>query len=418
MSNNIKVSIKGKNINNYIKWLLKQKINIYKLIPISYKELHIIIDKKDLNRLKTYSKTYTISILSEFGKLKLISYIKGNIYIIISIIISIIFLYILSNIIFSIDIISNNKEMIEILDKELKNYNIKKYKFKKKQSDINKIEEYILEKNHDILEWLEITKSGTKYIIKLVERKKEKVIEEYTYQSITASKSAIITDIRAYNGEKIKKINDYITKNEVGISGILTKPDNTNIYLKAKGYIYGEVWYKIEVEYPYTYHEERLTGNHKNVLSFNYLNKKISLFPYKKYKEFKIKENNLLKDIFNIFRVSLDEEHEEIIYDEIYTKEEAINKAKELAKDKILKGNNKIIGINNIIILNKEDLSSKIKINFFVSVEEDITKIVEIKKEEIVINWCKFKENTCIKIKYIVILRCSYFLVTRTSYDF
>jgi len=383
MNNNIKVSIKGRNINNYLKWLIKQSIELYNIKIIDYHELHIIIDKNNYKKLFKYSKIYKINIIKEYGKLKIKTFIKKNLLIILSIILSIINLYFLSSIIFSIDIVSNNQLMTQVLNKELDKYGIKKYKIKKDITELNNIKERILKDNNDILEWLEITESGTKYIVKFVERKKEKEINEYTYQSITASKNAIITDIRAYSGELNKKINDYINKDEVAINGILSKPDGSLIYTKSKGYIYGEVWYKVEVEYPYTYYEEKITGNHKDVLSFKLLNHKISLFPYKEYKEFKTKEKFLIKDIFSIFKISLDEEYENIIYDEIYTKEEAIEKAKNIAKNKLLKGNNKILSIKDIIILNKEDLNSKIKISFFISVEEDITKIVEVKKEEI-----------------------------------
>ena len=42
--------------------------------------------------------------------------------------------------------------------------------------------------------------------------------------------------------------------------------------------------------------------------------------------------------------------------------------------------NNKIIDIKKVEILNKQTINSKIKLNLFISVEEDITKIVEVKK--------------------------------------
>ena len=39
----IKIKIEGKNINNYIKRLIKRKINIIKQIQISYKEDNLIV---------------------------------------------------------------------------------------------------------------------------------------------------------------------------------------------------------------------------------------------------------------------------------------------------------------------------------------------------------------------------------------
>ena len=47
----------------------------------------------------------------------------------------------------------------------------------------------------------------------------------------------------------------------------------------------------------------------------------------------------------------------------------------------MLNSNNKIIEFNNLIVIDKENLNSKMKVNLFVSTTEDITKIVEIQVE-------------------------------------
>ena len=74
--------------------------------------------------------------------------------VLISIIISLTILYILSNIIFSVDIVYNNKEIVNLLNKELNNYNIKKYQLKKSYDNLEIIKKEILENNKDKLEWL------------------------------------------------------------------------------------------------------------------------------------------------------------------------------------------------------------------------------------------------------------------------
>ena len=145
MNNNyIKVKIEGRHVNNYIKWLIKEKINIIKMNIISYNELILIIDNKDYSSLKKYSKTYKITIIEKYGKLKLFDIIKKNIIILSSIIIAIFFLYFLSNIIFSIDIIHNNEEVKNKIEKELSKEGIQKYKFKKDYQYLNQVKEKIL----------------------------------------------------------------------------------------------------------------------------------------------------------------------------------------------------------------------------------------------------------------------------------
>lgn len=387
MNNNyIKILIQGKNINNYIRWLIKEKINIINLNVINNKNLEIIINYKDYKKIIKYSKTYKVKVLKKYGCLKILEMIKNNIFILFSILISIMFLYFLSNIIFSVDIIYNNKDTVNLIKSELKKYNIEKFKFKKDYNYINEVKEKILNNNKDRLEWIEIIEDGTKYIVKVVERKKEDVKEEFEFQSIASSKNAIITSIKAFSGEKVKEINEYVKTDELVVSGMLIKPDGTTVYTRADAKIYGEVWYKVTIEYPLVYREEKVTGKCKNVLVVNFLNKKFSLFSYNKYKEFKLEKINLIENNIIPLTISKDKQYEVIIKENIYTWEEAISNAIDYSKDKLLANNKKIIGINKIEIIDKEIISSKIKLNIFISVEEDITKIVEIKRDETIEN--------------------------------
>lgn len=377
----IKVKIKGKNINNYLKWLIKTNLNIININIVSHNEMILITEYKSYKLLKKYSKTYDVSIIKKYGKLRFIEFIKTNYIILFSIIISIALLYTLSNYIFKIDIVYNDKEVVNKLKKELSTYGIDRFKKKKSRSYLEKVKKNILKNNKDTLEWIEIEEDGTKYIIKLVERKKEAKEKEYIYQSIVASKNATITSIKAYSGEKVKNINQYVQKGETIISGIMQKPDGTNIYEKAKGLIYGEVWYKVNLEYPLYYQEEKVTGKNKSIITINFLRKKIRVFPYKKYKQFKYNSSNLFESKLLPISISKEELYEVLVKEEIYTEEKAISLATNLAKKKLKEKNNKIKEINDVKILEKTNLGSKIKLTLFISAEEDITKIIEVKEE-------------------------------------
>ena len=383
MNNNyIKVRVEGKNVNNYIKWMIKQKIDIINLNIIKHNHLEVIINYKDYKQLNKYSKTYKITIIKKYGNLKIIELFKKNLFIIIPILIAIIFLYFLSNVIFFVDVIYNDKDLVEKIKQELSKYGIEKYKLKKDYEYLNKVKEEILKNNNETLEWLEIIEDGTKYIVKLVERKKEEKNESFEYQSIATNKDAIITSIKAYSGEKIKEINDYVKKDEIIVSGVIEKPDGSLIYTRANAKIYGEVWYKINIEYPYLYKEERVTGKNKDVYVINFLNKKFPIFPYSKYKEFKVLSKNIIENNILPIAFTKEKQYEVIIKEEIYTYEEAISNAIEVSKKKLLENNNKIVEIKKIDILDKQAIGSKIKLNIFISVEEELTKIVEVKKDE------------------------------------
>ena len=381
-SSNIKIKVTGRNINNFIKKLIKNKINIIKVIPITYNEIDLIVNYNDLNKIKKYKTIYDIKITKYYGKLNFLLLFKKNIYIISFLILGISSIHILSNMIFDIEIIHSNNKIVKLLEKELYNNGIKKYSFVLNYNEIENIENKILENNKDSLEWLEIIRDGTKYTIRVEERIQNKNIDNNKNYDIVASKNAVIKYITAEKGEKIKEKNSYVKKDEIVISSKITMPNNEKIQSTAKGKVVGETWYTIDSEYPYYYNETLYTGNKKRVLVFNFINKRISMFDFNKYKSFNKNIKYIFQNNFIPFSLTYEYQYETKTINEVYTYEEAKNKAIEIAKERLLDKYKNIININKITIVKEEDLSSKISLSLFVSCDEDITEYKEVIIEE------------------------------------
>ena len=369
----IKIKIEGKNINNFITRIIKKKIEIIKLIPISYKEVHLIIKYSEYKKIKNIKTIlYKITILSYMGNLKLKKNIKKNIILIIFIILGISLLLLLSKIIFSIEVIHQDKEIRQLVLKELKKYNIKKYKLKKTYKQLEKIEDKILENNKTKLEWIEITELGTKYIIRVEERKTENQKAKKTYQNIISKKEAVITNIKAKSGEKIKGINDYVKKGDIIIAGYITLPNNTKIPTIAEGEVLGEVWYKVKIDYPFIYQESTLTGNSKTILSIHFLKKRISIFNFKTYHTFTSKNKTLIKSLLLNIKLVKETQFETKVLDEVYTEDIAKNKAIDYIKNKLKKDNPNIKEIKDAKILTSTSDEDSIKLNIFIKAIENI----------------------------------------------
>ena len=377
-NNIIKIKIEGKNIDNYIKRIIKNKINIIKLIPISYKEVQLIIKLSEYEKLIKYKTTYQISIIDTYGKIKLKNTIKRNYILLLSLIIGLILIITLSKVIFSIDIIHEDKEVRTMIRKELENYGIKKYRFKKKYKELEIIEDKILKKNKDSLEWIEIIENGTKYIVRVEERKISITKKNNNYQSIISKKNAIITLINATKGEKVKEVNNYVKKGETIISGYITHPDNTITMTSAKGDVYGEVWYKVTLDYPFIYQEEKITGRNKTIYVLNFINKRISLFDFNKYKSFKSKNKTLLYNPILNINLTKEKQYELIIKDEVYPIDIAITKAKDYISKKLKKDNPDIKQIKKIIIISYKESESKLNLKLFITAIEKISEEMKI----------------------------------------
>lgn len=377
-SSSIKIKVTGRNINNFLKRLINNNINIEKVIPISHKEIDLIINYQDLDKVLKLKTIYNIKIVRYYGKLRIIKRIKKDIFILSSLLISLLLIYTLSNVIFKVEVIHSNKNIIKLVTKELEDNGIKKYKFVKNYQEIEKIKNKILEENKNTLEWLEIIREGTKYTIRVEERIINNKPKDNKIYNIVASKNAVIKNIYAESGEKVRSINTYVKKGDIIISSDITLPNNEKISKTASGKVQGEVWYNINIEYPYQYHEIKYTGNKKKVLVLNLLNKRISFFDFHKYKTF----NRNIKYIFNnnITPISLiyEDEYETNIINEVYDYNTAKEKAITKAKDKILKKYPNIKDITNIKIIKEEDKKNKISLNLFVTCLEDITEYQEV----------------------------------------
>lgn len=386
ITSTVKVLVEGKNVNNYIKRLIKDKIDIISLNYLDYSRVEIIIKYSDYLKLKDSRSIYKLKIKEKYGKLKFREKIRKNYILFLSLIMGILFIVYLSKVIFSIEIIHINSDVVSLVEKELKKYDIVKYKMKKKYEEIEKIEDKILEDNKNKLEWIEIEEVGTKYIVRIEERKIKENNNDSKFQDVVMGKSGILKKIVATSGEKIKEINTFVSKGDIVISGMITKPNGEIIYTSANGSIYATVWYTIDVEYPYHYKEEILTGKKREVFYIHFFNKKFSLFPFKKFNSFQIEPDIIMYNKILPISFVKEKQYEVNVIDEIYTEEQVIDKAIVLSEDRLLASNPKIESIDEVSIISKEDFGSKIRIKLFLSVNEEVSELREINSEEIVGN--------------------------------
>ena len=154
------ICVKGNNIERFIHRLVNNNIELLEIKQIKYNEVNIAIYEHDYKKVLKLKTTYEISLIGEKGLIKIKHFLLKNIYLIISFLICLIILRILTNLIFQIDIIHNDKEIRNIISRELTSAGIKKYTLNKKYNEIQDIKQNILNKYKDKIEWLEIEKVG------------------------------------------------------------------------------------------------------------------------------------------------------------------------------------------------------------------------------------------------------------------
>lgn len=374
------IQIIGKDVTRFIYNLHKMHINILNM-ELHDKEVIIKVTEEDYKKIKKIKTVYEIKIIKSYGIASIKQFIKKYLIFLIMTVIGILIFLGLTNIIFEVEVIHNDKDLRELILSELDKEGISKYHLVVSYTKKEKIKENILKKYHDKIDWLEIERLGTKYQIKVEERRHKTEENNTTPRDIIAKKNGVIKKIISSNGEIIAKKDQYVKKGDILISGTIHNKENVVGNIRANGTVYAETWYTVTVELPYHYHEEKLTGKNQKLIQLKWFNKKINLFQFSKYKTSNYTNKYYLKDNLFPISISLLEENETQIIDYLYTKDNAIVSASDIAKNRLKEK----LG-NNIEILYEKNLkiteeNSKIKIVMFYKVYEDITEYQDIVNE-------------------------------------
>ena len=379
------VKIEGKDVKRFIKTLHRRKIE---LLNISYTDsvIYIKLDKINYDKILELKTIYEIKLTKIYGLAKWHYLLKHNIIFIICTLIGLFILLLFSNVILDVEVVHRKDDIRNLIYKELDRYNIKKYNIVKSFDEQEQIVKSIIDNNKDKLEWLEIERVGVKYIIRVEERIINNPKKEEKKRHIVASKDGIIMHIDSSRGEIVKKINDYVKKGDIIISGNINKGEEVKNTVSAEGNVYAEVWYEVDVEMPLVYKEEYKTGKSKRALTFSVFGNNYPLFDFFPYKNKRIEENIIFKNNILPIKLSFNKEYELRVIDEVYTYDEAISKAQDLAREKLKMKLSKDEEILYEKKLKTTQNNSTILVTVFFKVYENITayeEILEVEENEL-----------------------------------
>ncbi len=366
----------------YFSRILRYHIYINKIKKNN--EYYILyLDYDNYKKLEKFQKIYNIEFVGYKGLIKYKELFKKNCLFFIMLLFGISLIVFFSNVIFKIDVMCDDKEVEDLIRRELDSKGISVYKFIKSYDKKEEIKKSILNNNKDKLEWLEITRVGSKYVVEVEKRIINQENVDTKPRNIIATKNAILLSIEATRGSIVKKLNDYVKAGESVVSGVITHKDEVVDLVRADAVIYGETWYNVHVSYPIAYYEKNYSGHEKKRLSLTVFNKKFNFFDNTKYQDEEIFETKIFAHKFLPFKLSFEKVLEIKEEDNVYTIDEAYEEALKVARKKILAKlpkNSKILSQKKLkIIVN----NSTIDVDIFFKVYENITAYEEISKDKI-----------------------------------
>lgn len=357
------------NTSRFIKKCLDNNLDLYN---IKYEEdyLLVTIKESDLKKIKKINYYSKITVYRTLGRKRIIKSIKNNLYNISLLLIFMFLIYGISNVIISIDIKHENKEMIKRVDELLKEKGIKRFTIFKTNKELNKISDEITHENRDFIDFLSITRTGMKYTVNIEERiikSKEKELERC---HIVAKKDGVIKKIDAKQGIIVKEKGNLVKKGDIIISGEVILNEEIKGNTCAKGSVIANTWYKINVSYPL-----------KETIKTYTKREKVNIKKYNKYLKKRLYDEFDEKVMFRLGPLSLVRQYEYKSEEINITKEDAINKALNEAEIK-LKEKLGEIEIIDKKVLNSSTNNSKIELEIFVSVNENIGEAQEYEGRE------------------------------------
>ena len=380
MTNKYRIKITGKDPKYFLRHLIVKKIKLYNIIE-DHDGISLTVDEVDYAKILKMKTSYNIKIVNRFGVAKLRYLLLKYKYNIFFLFLTLGLMIILSHFIFFIDVIHSKEEMRELVENDLKEFGISKYKFRVSYAKKEEIRNKILEKEKDKIEWLEIDRIGTRYIVNVEERliKDNKVDNEV--RDIVAKKDAMILNIEAETGEIVRKKYEYVRNGDTIVSGTIKNKEDEVSKVKAEGKVYGEVWYSVTVELPKKYYEEKKTGKTSKALTLRIANKKISV-PFSKDNRSYISEDSpILENNLIPIKLVLETKHEIEIIDKEYNMDNSSSEAIKLATKKLEDRLDEQSMILSKKVLKKALKNSKIIVEIFFKVRENITDYKKISKE-------------------------------------
>ena len=204
-------------------------------------------------------------------------------------------------------------------------------------------------------------------------------------RSIISKKNAIIMEIYATSGEIVKKKGDYVNKGDTIISGFIYNKEDVVAKRCSVGTVYGETWYRVKVLLPKEV-KEKSYYNDKSI-GFGFLFFTREWLTGRKYSMFEKSEYNIIESRIVPIKMGI-AQYQKIKWNKkVFSAKELEEMALDLAEKKIQEGFQREEKVLLKKVLKKMEKNSKIEMEVFLKVKENITdyldiSLIEIQKEE------------------------------------
>lgn len=384
------IQVERKYFNKFLQEAMEEGIIIWNVINIDneFYEAHISIEHLPKAKEIAQQMNITLKVFAFYRFKSLIKYVLQHKALFIAGTISILFLFMLANLIWSVKINGVSFDIKQKIEEQLKQHDIMPLQFSFTKKSSHELQTSLLQEIPELL-WIGVEKKGTRYQIEAVEKSIVPKAEETVPSHLVATKKGVIKRMEVSKGFPEVRVNDYVTPGKKLVSGVYEPEeekepdeeekdkDSSREIVGAEGKIIARTWYEMKMSIPLEINYERLTGaeEKKYYLQMSKLQLPIWNFkpvPFEQVqKEDQVDQLHLFHYKLPLYFMQTTIREKEMV-EEKRTKSEAIELGIEYAKVKIKSQ----LGIDAEVISEKvlhESLDNgKVNLHLFITVEEDI----------------------------------------------
>lgn len=334
----VTVKITGKGLERLLNSLLRNGITIWDVKRINPEAILFKMSLRDVSTLRHHVRKFDckLSFQKRTGLPFFVRKLMKNSGIVVGAILFLVTIFLLSNIVWDVEIEGASPETEYKIEKTLQSIDVKRGKFLFLLDPPESIQQ-TLTAQIDEITWVGVQLKGTTYELQVVEKNVPEKPESYGPQNLVASKKAMIVDVFVEEGQPLVEVNDHVKAGQLLVSGVIGTEENPQ-YVSAKGEILGEIWYKTDVVLPLKNNLSVMTGEKMTKHYVNFGRFPIQVWGFEKvnFEQFK---KEIDEKTFRFLKWEIPVSYEKIIFRETeqvtrsYDEKEAIKVAIQLAKN-------------------------------------------------------------------------------------
>jgi similar to stage IV sporulation protein len=260
----VRVEVKGQNLESLINGMIERHMTVWDIgfRGESRAELYILI--KDFFRLRPLLKETgcRVHVLKRQGFPFVLDKLEKRKFFAIGLVGFFIGLYLLSSVVWQVRVEGNELISTTHILEAAKKEGLYKLQWKYRLKDTDVLAKS-LQNDLPGAAWVGVELHGTHIVIKVVEATIPEKPPLVSPRHLVASKNALVTSIFAEKGRPSVKINTYVRKGDILISGVIGDELHQQTVV-ASGQVKGLVWYSPKVEVPLVQRYKVYTGETKN----------------------------------------------------------------------------------------------------------------------------------------------------------